>query len=109
MRVNIEYVEWLNEERAKINRATLSEIDFYKDDVKLEIDPRLIEDFDFTGLNNIDFISSGYYLKKVIDRVKEGLDWLEELGKRTGIKTPKIVKKGFIPVDEFDDLYEEEK
>ena len=36
MRVNIEYVECLNEERAKINREVISEIDFYKAGKKLK-------------------------------------------------------------------------
>jgi len=67
MKVAIEYIEWLVEERAKINRAELDKIEFYKDGMRINIDRDIIKDFTFTGLNNIDFITSGFYEKGSIN------------------------------------------
>ena len=107
MRVDIEHIEWLKEELARINRANLSDITFYKDDKIVEINPDNVDEFEFIGLNNTDFITSGYYKKELKDRKKEGLKWLEKLSKTTGIKTPKIGKNDHIPVDEWDGLDED--
>lgn len=61
MEVVIEYIKWLQEERAKINRVALEDIEFFEDGMKLEIPKKIVEDFAFVGLNNIDFILSGFY------------------------------------------------
>jgi hypothetical protein len=64
MRVDIERVRKIQEERTKINKADLEDIEWYEDGKKLEISPKVIEDFKFIGLNNTDFIISNYYLEK---------------------------------------------
>lgn len=61
MKVAIEYIKWLQGERAKINRAELEDIEFFENEMKLVIPKKVIEDFEFTGLNNIDFITSNFY------------------------------------------------
>jgi hypothetical protein len=61
MEVNIEFVELLIKRRNKINSVPLSEIDWYKNGVKVNIDKKIIEDFEIIGLNNIDFITTGFY------------------------------------------------
>ena len=61
MKISIEYILWLQEERLKINRKSLDEIEFYSHGVKVEIDKKIIDDFMFTGLANFDFITSGFY------------------------------------------------
>jgi len=61
MKVAIEYIEWIAEERAKINRAELEDIEFFKEGMKLDISQKKINEFKFCGLNNIDFILSEYY------------------------------------------------
>jgi len=61
MKINIEYIEWLQNERDKINNTPLAEIEFFKDGVKVDIAQETIEDFNFVGLSNIDFIETGYY------------------------------------------------
>lgn len=61
MQVAVEYIKWLQEERAKINRVPLEEIEFFENGMKLDIPKEIIEKFDFTGLNNIDFIWSDFY------------------------------------------------
>ena len=61
MKVAIEYINWLTEERAKVNRTDLKAIEFFENGMKVDISDKGIEDFEFTGLNNIDFITSGTY------------------------------------------------
>ena len=61
MKIAIEYIEWLASERQKINKTPLDEIEFFKNGMKVDISKKMIEDFEFTGLNNIDFITSGFY------------------------------------------------
>jgi len=61
MKVAVEYIEWLQEERAKINRVALEEIEFYKNGMKLDFSKEFLDDFSFTGLNNTDFVITGCY------------------------------------------------
>ncbi len=63
MKIAIEYIEWLQTERDKINHAQLEEIEFFENGVKVDIPQKTVFDFDLTGLSNIDFIQSGYYKK----------------------------------------------
>ena len=58
---NIEAIKKFMEFRADVNCGELSEIDFYENGKKVEIDPELVKEFAFTGLCNIDFIASGFY------------------------------------------------
>ncbi len=64
MQIAIEYVKWLAEERAKINRAKLEDIEIFEKGMKLDIPSKVIDDFKFTGLANIDFILSDFYKGK---------------------------------------------
>jgi len=64
MKVAVEYIRWLMEERAKINKMELQDIEFFEEGMKLEISQKIIDDFKFCGLNNIDFINSGFYKEK---------------------------------------------
>jgi len=61
MKIAIEYILWLQEERNKINRVPLDEIEFYENGMKVKIDKAILEEFTFTGLINVDFITSGFY------------------------------------------------
>jgi len=65
MKLAIEYVEWLMEEKSKINREKLSDIELFENGMKLDISQNVIDDWDFTGLSNIDFILSDYRLKNL--------------------------------------------
>lgn len=60
MKIAIEYVQWLTEERAKINRESLGNIELFENGMKLDISQKVIDDFDFTGLSNVDFILSDF-------------------------------------------------
>ncbi|KKN70099.1 hypothetical protein LCGC14_0434240 [marine sediment metagenome] len=64
MQIAVEYISWLQEERAKINRTELEDIEFFKDGMKLDIRKEAMEAWDLTGLNNVDFITSGEYKRK---------------------------------------------
>ena len=64
-----EYIHWLIEERARINRADLEDIEFFEHGMKLDIPEKVYDDFESTGLNNIDFISSDFY--KEVDDIAE--------------------------------------
>ena len=65
MKIAIEYIRWLQDERVKINKTLLDEIEFYENGMKVIIDKATIEDFAFTGLANIDFILSGFYKRRI--------------------------------------------
>ncbi|KKL48192.1 hypothetical protein LCGC14_2327930, partial [marine sediment metagenome] len=56
MKVAIEYVEWLMDEKSKINRVALEDLELFENGMKLDIPKKIIDDFDFTGLSNVDFI-----------------------------------------------------
>jgi len=49
--------------RRCINSTPLEEIHWLEQGEEVIIDKKLIEDFEATGLNNIDFITSKYYLR----------------------------------------------
>ena len=55
-RVDIEYVEWLKSEIRRINSLDINEIDFYQDDEKINISKSVIDECEFTGVNNCDFV-----------------------------------------------------
>jgi len=60
MKVTIEYVSWLMEEKSKINRVPLKDLEIFENGMKLDIPRKVIDDFDFTGLSNVDFILSDF-------------------------------------------------
>ena len=64
MQIAIEYIRWIQEERAKINREKLENIEFFENGMKLDIPQKVYDDFKFIGLNNIDFIWSDFYKEK---------------------------------------------
>ena len=63
MRVDIEYIYWLQERRKEINGLCLRDIQFYKEGKQLRIKKKVVRDFEVVGLNNIDFITSEFYQK----------------------------------------------
>ena len=65
MFVKVEYVLWLKEELQKINSIPLEEITWIENEKLADVDAQVADDFCFTGLNNVDFITSGEY-KKVL-------------------------------------------
>ena len=64
LRLDVGYVRYLQQERVRINKTRLSEIEFYEDGKKLEVPKEIIKGFEFTGLANVDFITSNYYKRK---------------------------------------------
>ncbi len=68
MKIAIEYIEWLQSEIAKINSYGLDQIEFYEKGMLVEIPEEIIKEFKFVGLNNIAFITSGFYRKNWIQQ-----------------------------------------
>lgn len=64
MKVNVERVLYLVEELAKINSVPLDELELHYDNAPLEVNPEVVDDFKFLGLNNVHFITSGYFENK---------------------------------------------
>lgn len=56
MRVDIERAKAIQKERMEINSVELEELEIYKNGKRVSIDDGVIEEFKFTGLNNMDFI-----------------------------------------------------
>lgn len=63
MKIKIEDLKFVIGWLSKINNAPLEAIEWAEHNKKLDIPPKLIAEFELKGLNNTDFITSGYYLK----------------------------------------------
>ena len=61
MRVDIEYVRWLDEERRKINRADIEEITWYENGEIVAISQNIFDHWGYVGLSNFDFITGDFY------------------------------------------------
>jgi len=61
--VSVEYILFLKKELAKINNMDISNIEFFKNGMILEYPEEAVKEFEFTGLNNIDFITCEFYKK----------------------------------------------
>ena len=66
-RIDIELIDAVMAFRKYIQSLDLCDIDFFEDGEKLDIDPKLADEFEFTGLANIDFITTNYYKKAELD------------------------------------------
>jgi predicted ATP-grasp superfamily ATP-dependent carboligase len=64
IKIDIREILQISERRRQINRLNLEDIEFYDGDKKLDIDKKIVEEFEFIGLNNVDFITTDYYLRK---------------------------------------------
>ena len=62
MKIEISEIEKLTERLREINRLNLQDIQWIDENGKISsISPELIDEFKFTGLNNVDFIMSGFF------------------------------------------------
>ena len=71
MRVDIEKILKIEEERAKINRLNFREIEWYENGKKIDIPSRIKSEWETTGLNNVDFVLTGYIYWKLNKRSKK--------------------------------------
>lgn len=63
MKIRISEILFLKEMIRNINSHELNEIEFLDDDGNaIPINERIREEFRFTGLSNVDFIDTGFYL-----------------------------------------------
>ena len=60
-KLNVEYIRTLSEEYKRINKLSLSEVEFYEDGKKLDIDPQVIKSAINLLLNPTWFITGEYY------------------------------------------------
>ncbi len=61
--IDIKKVLELEKEIRKINAIPFDQIVWMKNMVSISTPQEVIDNFKFTGLNNMDFITSGYYKK----------------------------------------------
>ncbi len=62
--IKISEINQLFDRMSAINRIDLMEIEFVDDNGKIiQISQKIIEDFKYTGLNNVDFIITDFYKK----------------------------------------------
>jgi len=66
MRVDLEEIIELEAKRLRINSVDIEDIEFYENGEKLEIPLDVIQKWRFIGLNNMDFITTDYYLSEMI-------------------------------------------
>jgi predicted ATP-grasp superfamily ATP-dependent carboligase len=59
--IAIEEIREMQKRRNEINKLDLCDIIWTENNEEVKIDSKVIEDFELTGLNNIDFITSNYY------------------------------------------------
>lgn len=62
--IDIDVIFDIQNKLKNINSHNLKDIKFYDRGKKLDIPEEIILSFQMTGLNNFDFITSGFYLKK---------------------------------------------
>ena len=56
-KVNLTDVRWMLKLRRTINSADLQYLDIYDGTRKITVDPKSLEEWRFTGLNNVDFLA----------------------------------------------------
>ena len=61
MRMDIEEIQELIERMSAFNRLPLSEVEWHKGGVKLDVPANFIEDFKFTGLSNKCFVEMEFW------------------------------------------------
>ena len=61
MIVDIDHLKQLKEQLNKINRHSFKDIIWVENGKELSFDEKLLDDWKYVGLNNCDFIQSGYY------------------------------------------------
>jgi hypothetical protein len=59
--IDIEEIQRFLEWRGILNRTPLRNIDFFEDGKLVEYPETLIEEFEYTGLSNLDFIATEFY------------------------------------------------
>ena len=68
VRIDIEVIRAGELERNRFNRLDLNNIEFFENDKPIVIEKDVLEDWQFVGLSNTDFIMTDTY--------KDGLPWI---------------------------------
>jgi hypothetical protein len=72
MKVDVEHIKYLLEERSRINRTPLEELEFYENGVKIEFPEGFLRDFRYTGLCNTDIVAADLYR---LDKIQEFMNY----------------------------------
>ena len=67
MKIDINEVKALKSRLREINKLEFRDIVWVDGDKELEIPKQFSDDWEFTGLNNADFIYTGFYLEGFCD------------------------------------------
>ena len=67
LHVSVEYLKWLQAERARFDKANLRNVVLYEKGQRLEYPEARIKRYEITGLNNMDFVLTGWYETPVED------------------------------------------
>lgn len=70
MRIDIEDIRKLLDEKQKFNKLDLDDVEFYENGEKLNIPKEIYDNWFYIGLNNLDFISTGYYKNNDFEQVQ---------------------------------------
>jgi len=70
--VDVEYVRWLTNERAYINRMDIHDMTLREKGKVIKVPLEILEEWDFTGLSNVDFITSREYMRTITWRNQNG-------------------------------------
>ena len=71
VRIAVEEVMRIHEERWAINRHEFRDIVWTYKGIPLNIPKRLLDDFGFCGLNNMDFVTSDFIPGRPWQKIKE--------------------------------------
>lgn len=61
MRIDVEKIIALKDELRAMNRIPLDQWELYENGERVEVAKEVIEEWKFMGLNNTDFVDSGFY------------------------------------------------
>jgi len=90
MKVDVNYVLWLRREMMKIDQVPLKDIEWYDRENKLEIDPRLLEEWKLIGMSNCSFVECGFYLENPDATWEERDQAWKNKGEKTELGEPLI-------------------
>ena len=69
MKIDVEDIKEHLRYRKIVNRANLHAIEWYENGKRLDIHKGVLDYFELTGLNNIDFIATGFYTNVEIKNI----------------------------------------
>lgn len=98
IRISVEEVRGHLKRLGYINSFPFSDIIWVEKGIELNIPKKITEEFELTGLNNIDFISTNYYLlDPTLKKIREAEEFLTAISESNGwgdLDIIEILQKG---------------